>query len=117
MPLVRETWARGFPTLDGVALGVSMGILFGFILCIATLLLISKGGNVVGPRLQLIGEFYPGYSVTAWGSVLGLAYGFVTGLVGGWAFAFLRNGFLFLYMAAKYRSAERLILRKLLDYF
>jgi protoporphyrinogen oxidase len=115
--VVRETLARGFPKLDGVALGVSMGVLFGFVLCLATLLLIFKGGDVVGPRLQLIGEFYPGYSVTAWGSVLGLAYGFITGLVGGWGFAFLRNGFLFLYMAAKYRSAERLILRKLLDYF
>jgi protoporphyrinogen oxidase len=115
--VVRETLARGFPKLDGVALGVSMGLLSGFIICLATLVLILKGGDVVGPRLSLMNEYFPGYSVTPGGSLLGLFYGFVAGLLGGWAFAFLRNGFLFLYMAAKYRSAERLILRKLLDYF
>ena len=115
--VVREALAGVFPKLDGVALGVSMGILCGLILSLATLALILKGGDVVGPRLQLLSEYFPGYSVTTGGSLLGLGYGFVTGLIGGWGFAFLRNGFLFLYMAAKYRSAERLILRKLLDYF
>jgi protoporphyrinogen oxidase len=115
--VVREALAGVFPKLDGVALGVSMGILCGLMLSLATLALILKGGDVVGPRLQLLSEYFPGYSVTTGGSLLGLGYGFVTGLIGGWGFAFLRNGFLFLYMAAKYRSAERLILRKLLDYF
>ena len=115
--VVRESLARALPKLDGVAFGLSMGILCGFGLLLATLVLILKGGDVVGPRLQLLSEYFPGYSVTPGGSVLGLAYGFATGLIGGWGFAFLRNGFQFLYMAAKYRSAERLILRKLLDYF
>jgi protoporphyrinogen oxidase len=115
--VVRETLAGVFPKLDGVALGLSMGILFGLTLFLATLALVFKGGDVVGPRLQLLAQYFPGYSVTPAGSVLGLAYGFITGLIGGWSFAFLRNGFLFLYMAAKYRSAERQILRKLLDYF
>lgn len=115
--VVRESLARAFPKLDGVAFGFSMGILCGFGLLLATLVLILKGGDVVGPRLQLLSEYFPGYSVTPGGSVLGLVYGFLTGLIGGWGFAFLRNGFQFLYMAAKYRSAERLILRKLLDYF
>jgi hypothetical protein len=94
-----------------------MGILFGLTLFFATLVLILKGGNVVGPRLQLLSQYFPGYSVTPIGSLLGLVYGFVTGLIGGWGFAFLRNGVLFFYMAAKYRSAERQILKKLLDYF
>lgn len=115
--VVRETLAGVFTKLDGVALGLSMGILCGLTLFLATLVLVLKGGDVVGPRLQLISEFFPGYSVTPKGSLLGLAYGFFAGLIGGWSFAFVRNGFLFLYMAAKYRSAERLILRKLLDYF
>jgi hypothetical protein len=50
------------------------------------------------------------------GSVLGLAYGFVTGFVWGWGLAFLRNVALFLYMAAIYRRAEFRLLRKLLEY-
>jgi protoporphyrinogen oxidase len=115
--VVRETLAGVFPKLDGVAFGCATGILCGLGLFLATLMLILKGGDVVGPRLQLLSQYYPGYSVTAGGTILGLAYGFVTGLIGGWSFAFLRNGFFFLYMAAKYRSAERMILRKLLDYF
>jgi protoporphyrinogen oxidase len=115
--VVKETLARAFPKLDGVAFGLSTGILCGAVLFLATLTLVLKGGDVVGPRLQLLNEYFPGYSVTAGGSFLGLGYGFVTGVIGGLGFAVLRNGFLFLYMAAKYRSAERLILRKLLDYF
>ena len=76
-----------------------------------------KGGEIVGPRLQLLDQYFPGYSVTAPGAAVGLAYGFVTGFVGGWAIAFLRNACVFLYMALIHRRAERDLVRRLLEYF
>ena len=75
-----------------------------------------KGGEPIGPRLQLLSHYFPGYSVTAQGSFLGLAYGFLSGFVCGWTFAFLRNTTWFLSMALMQRRAERSLLRKLLEY-
>ena len=76
-----------------------------------------KGGDIVGPNLVLLGNYFPGYTVTATGSVLGLTYGFVTGFLGGWSFAFLRNAVVFLYIAIIHRRAEWALLRELLKYF
>jgi protoporphyrinogen oxidase len=109
--------AQAFPKLDRVALGLSMGSVSGALLFLATQILLMKGGDVVGPNLQLLSQFLPGYSVTVSGSILGLAYGFGSGFVGGWGFAFLRNAGVFLYTALTQHRAEREVLRKLLDYF
>jgi hypothetical protein len=49
--------------------------------------------------------------------VLGLAYGFIAGFIGGWGFAFLRNVAVFLTMALIHRRAERQLLRRLLEHF
>jgi protoporphyrinogen oxidase len=108
---------RVFLKLDRVAFGLAMGITTGMVLFLATLGLVLKGGDVVGPNLQLLSHFFPAYSVTMSGSVLGLGYGFIAGFVGGWGFAFLRNLLVFLYMAAIHRKAELYVLRKLFEYF
>jgi protoporphyrinogen oxidase len=113
---VKEAFAQAFPKLDRVAFGVSMGAVAGILLFLASLILVLKGGTVVGPNLQLLQHYFPGYSVTLSGSLLGLSYGFFAGFAGGWGFAFLRNITAFLYMALIRRRAERLMLRKLLEY-
>jgi protoporphyrinogen oxidase len=106
-----------FLKLDRVAMGLSVGIASGALLFLATLALVLKGGPMVGPTLGLLGQYFPGYTVTASGSVLGLLYGFLSGFVVGWAFAFLRNATVFLYMAVVHRRAELQALRRLLEYF
>ena len=108
---------RVFLKLDRVAFGVSLGTVTGLALFLATLLLVIKGGDVVGPNLRLLSEYFPGYQVTASGSAVGLFYGFLTGFIGGWFFALLRNTMMFLYMAAIHRRAELYLLRKLFEYF
>jgi len=113
---VKEAFARAFPKLDRVALGLSMGTLAGILLFMATLILVLKGGVVVGPNLQLLEQYFPGYSVTLSGTLLGLGYGFCAGFAVGWGYAFFRNITAFLYMALIRRRAERLVLRKLLEY-
>ena len=107
---VERALARVFLKLDRVAFGLSLGTL-------ATLVLVLKGGDSVGPRLELLSQYFPGYSVTALGSLVGLFYGFITGFTGGWGFAFLRNAAVFLYAAAVHRRAELNVLRKLFEYF
>ena len=83
--------ARSFAKFDGMALGVACGVVLGLTILTATLILILKGGSEVGPTLALLGQFFPGYTVTPVGSLVGLAYGFVSGFVLGWFFAVLHN--------------------------
>ena len=114
---VKKALAVAFPKLDRMALGVSTGAVAGIILFLATVFLVIKGGPVVGPTLQLLHNFFPGYTVTVSGSLLGLGYGFLAGFATGWMFAFIRNLTVFLYMALAQHHAERQLLRKLLEYF
>ena len=113
---VKEAFAQAFAKLDRLALGLSTGAMAGLLLFLATLFLALKGGDVMGPNLQLLQQYFPWYSVTLSGSLLGLGYGFLSGFIGGWGFAFLRNITAFLYVALIRRRAEQLVLRKLLEY-
>jgi protoporphyrinogen oxidase len=106
-----------FLKLDRLALGISVGITSGLLLFLATLILVLRNGEAVGPTLTLLDQYFPGYSVTAVGSVVGLGYGSLTGFIAGWLFAFLRNATVFLYFATTERRAEHQALRRLLDYF
>ena len=113
---VEGALARVFLRLDRLAFGLSLGITSSLLLFLATIILVLKGGGAVGPNLQLLSQYFPGYSVAPSGSVLGLAYGFVGGFVAGWGFAFLRNATVFLYMTFVRRQAEWQLLRKFADY-
>ena len=109
--------ASVFLKLDRVAFGLSLGTLSGLGLFLATLILLFKGGDVIGPNLELLSHYFPGYTVSATGSLIGLLYGFLVGFGIGWGFAFVRNAAVFLYAAAVHRRAELYVLRKLLEYF
>ena len=74
-------------------LGLVLGVVSGTGLFAETLWLVVKGGPVVGPHFSLLAQFFPGYSVTYFGSVVGLVYGFIVGYVGGWSVACLYNRF------------------------
>lgn len=112
--ILQDALAQAFPKLDWVAFGLSLGAAGGLLLSLATLILMLKRGDVVGPNLGLLSHAFPGYRGTLTGSVLGLAYGFTSAFVGGWVFAFLRNAAVFLYMAIAHRRAERQLLQQLL---
>ena len=71
--------------------GVVTGIVAGLALFIATNWLVLKGGDVVGPHLSLLSQFFPGYRVTFAGSLVGFAYAFVCGFVVGYFVASLYN--------------------------
>jgi hypothetical protein len=71
--------------------GLVTGLLLGLALFLATNWLVLKGGRVVGPHLALLGQFFPGYRVTFVGSLIGFAYGAVTGFLAGYSVARLYN--------------------------
>jgi hypothetical protein len=82
---------RAFARLDSIALGVATGTLCGLTVFAATVALVLKGGEAVGPRLGLLGQYFIGYTVTGAGSLVGLLYGFGAGFALGWLIASLRN--------------------------
>ena len=63
----------------------------GVIAVVATNILVVKGGQNVGAHLQLLNQFFPGYSVTLAGSLIGACYGFAAGYVSGWIIAAVYN--------------------------
>jgi protoporphyrinogen oxidase len=110
--VVEEELTRVFMRVDRVALGLATGVMGGVGLFVATLALVLKGGPVMGPTLGLLGQYFPGYSVTALGSLIGLFYGYISGFVAGWLVATLRNAIMFMCLVAIYRSWQ---LRRILD--
>ena len=82
---------EAFARLDQTALGLAVGTLSGLGVFIATVVLLIKGGEVVGPRLALLGQFFIGYTVTPGGAFIGLVYGFLAGCILGWLIGFFRN--------------------------
>lgn len=72
---VRKTIAR----IHEKGWGIAFGALFAVGLIAATNILILRGGEVVGPHLGLLRWYFPGYSVTFGGSLIGAVYAFVLG--------------------------------------
>lgn len=77
--------------LDAKLCGIVTGLLCGAGLFLATNLLVLKGGIQVGKHLSLISHYFPGYRVTYAGSLIGFAYAFMSGFVGGYFVAWLYN--------------------------
>ena len=73
-------------------LGIVIGSMAALGVFIATNWLILKGGELVGPHLVLLDQFFIGYRVTFWGSLVGAAYAFVYGFLGGYCVARMYNG-------------------------
>lgn len=70
--------------LNAVVQGIVTGIIAGLAIFLATNWLLIKGGEVVGPHLSLLGQFFVGYRVTFVGSLVGFAYGAVGGFAVGY---------------------------------
>jgi len=88
---LEELVLTGLLRLNAKIQGIVTGIVAGVALFIATNWLILKGGDIVGPHLSLLSQFFPGYRVTFAGSLLGFAYAFVCGFVVGYSVARIYN--------------------------
>ena len=86
-----DVLVRVFARIDRLALGVAVGIVAGAVVFLATIILVIKGGDPIGPTLGLLGQYIPGYTVSWSGSLIGGVGGFAGGFAIGWMIAFLRN--------------------------
>lgn len=82
--------------LNGNVLGFVLGSISALIIFAATNWLVLKGGEVVGPHLNLLGQFFIGYSVTFVGSLIGAVYSFVIGYLSGILLSWMYNAVVFL---------------------
>ena len=114
--LLRETLSLVLGKVDPVAAGAATGVVAATVLCLATLLLVAKGGPTVGPNLALVAQYLPGFRVTPVGAAIGLMYGALVGFAVGWVFAQAANTANFVYVAVIQRRAQRNYLRTLLEY-
>lgn len=93
-----EKLFSGIIRLNTKILGLVLGLIVGLIIFIATNWIVIKGGHttpsgeyVVGPHLQLLGQFFIGYRVSFLGSFIGFAYGFALGTLGGSLIGWIYN--------------------------
>lgn len=73
------------------SLGLAGGVLWAAVMFFGTL--IAWGTGYFTPFYEFWASIYPWYSVTPLGSVLGLIYGFLDGLIGLFVFGWLYNWF------------------------
>lgn len=72
-------------------LALVCALLGGVGLFVMTIWLVIQDGPQVGRHLQLLSNFFVGYSVTWAGSIVGLFYGALTGGLIGWAIGRIYN--------------------------
>lgn len=75
--------------LDKRAFALSVGLLLGVAILLITVVFLIFDHN--GLQLSKLHKVCLGYSVSWLGAFLGLLWGFIYGVVGGWLFAYLYN--------------------------
>ena len=105
-----------FSRMDPLGLAIAIGSVLGSLIFLATIWLSWKGGGAT-EYLQLLNQYFFGYTVTVKGAFIGLAYGFFWGFLLGWLIAYLRNFFIAYYIYRIRRKVELLTFRDFLDHF
>jgi len=82
---------RAVAKMQTGVLTVVFALISGFGLFFMTVWLLIRGGRRVGLHLQLLGNYFPGYSVTWLGSVIGFFYAAIVGGAIGWAIGTIYN--------------------------
>ena len=85
-----ERLLKAVAILNAKMLGLILGLLLGLAVFTATIWIVLKGPQlneagqyVMGPHLQLLSQFFIGYSVSFTGSIIGFLYGFALGTICG----------------------------------
>lgn len=82
---------RAVARMQTGVLTVVFALLGAFGLFLMTVWLLIRNGPRVGLHLQLLGNYFPGYSVTWPGSLAGFFYGGLVGGIIGWAIGTIYN--------------------------
>ncbi|MCC7011629.1 MAG: hypothetical protein IT454_03620 [Planctomycetes bacterium] len=77
--------------LNGKSWSLALGGLLGVVLCITTLALALRGGEHPGDLLEHAAIYFPGYTITPLGALIGGAYAFGVGWLAGHLIARVYN--------------------------
>lgn len=94
-----------FAPIHKAALGVATGLVTGLLVFAVTAFHVIVQ-PVGGPPLELLAQYFHGYTVSWAGALLGFSWGFVTGFVIGFFAAFICNTTVALYVFALKTKAE-----------
>ena len=83
--------SRAIARIQTGVLTIVFAALGGLGLFLMTAWLVVKDGPNVGAHLRLLGNYFPGYSVTWLGSIVGFFYGAVVGGIIGWSVGTIYN--------------------------
>ena len=108
---------RAFSRLDKLAFATATGTVAGLGVFLATIWLLIKNGELVGPNLELLSQYFVGYSVSFHGAFVGTGYSFFWGFLWGWVFAYVRNFSLGLLVYRLRRRTEMMHFRQFLDHY
>lgn len=86
-----QVLARAVVRLHASVLATVCGFIGGATMFFLTAWLLVKGGPQVGPHLQLLDQYFYGYTVTWGGSLIGFLYGAAIGAVAGWVIGSVYN--------------------------
>jgi hypothetical protein len=107
---------RAFSRLDKLPFATAVGTVSGLAIFLATIFLIIKGGDVIGPNLKLLGQYFIGYTVSFKGAFIGFGYSFLWAFIFGWLFAYMRNLFTGLYIIKIKKKSEYSTFKDFIDY-
>jgi hypothetical protein len=78
-----------FAPVDKRAFGIAVGVAFALIIGAVTVVDLLQ--PVPWKGLELLNQYFAGYTVSWAGALIGGAWGFAVGFVAGWLLAFVRN--------------------------
>jgi hypothetical protein len=108
---------RAFARIDKLGFAAALGSVAGLLVFLATIFLVLKGGDLVGPNLMLLGQYFIGYTVSVKGAFIGMAYTFWWVFLFGWLFAYLRNLFIAFHVYRVKRKSQMLKFMDFIDHY
>jgi len=82
---------KAVASIQTKVLAFVFALIAGLGIFLMTAWLLIKGGERVGAHLNLLGQYFMGYSVTWKGSIVGFCYGAFIGGIVGWAIGTIYN--------------------------
>ena len=86
-----QIFLNTFGSIDAIALGTAFALTLSFIFMVVTTVAISQDASDLKNKLDLLGNYFPGFQTVSPQSLLAIPYGAIVGFLLGFSFATARN--------------------------
>jgi protoporphyrinogen oxidase len=115
--MLAKTVSGSLARIDKLGFATALGSISGLFIFFITILSMLKGGEVTNFSLQLLSQYFYGYTITLKGAFIGSAYSFSWGFLFGWLFAYLRNLYIAFFIYRAKKRKELLYFKDFIDHF